>query len=150
MEAMNPWLSPEVIWFIVGLLFLLIEFAAPGLIIVFFGIGAWIVAIICLITDISLTTQLIIFLILSIFSLGLLRKYFKKVFNLDSIDNQTVEDEFIGHKAVCTEAVRDNKPGKVEFKGAGWAAESNTDISIGDTVKIIDRKSITLIVERLD
>jgi membrane protein implicated in regulation of membrane protease activity len=149
MEAINSWLKPEVIWFAIGLIFLVIEFAAPGMIIAFFGFGAWVVAIICLVNDISFTTQLIVFLITSVLSLTFFRKYFKRVFNLESIQNQENEDEFIGHKAICTVDIKENKPGKVEFKGAGWAAESDAEINKGDTVKIIDRNSITLIVEPL-
>lgn len=149
METLSDWLKPEVIWFAIGFIFLLIEFAAPGLIIAFFGIGAWTVAVICLLFDISLTTQLLIFLIISILTLALLRKYFLKVFNLDSIENQEDFDDFIGKRAVCTVEIKENKPGKVEFKGAGWSAESDSEIKKGDAVKIIDRKSITLIVEPL-
>jgi len=149
MDGLNEWLKPEIIWFVIGLIFLLIEFAAPGLIIAFFGIGAWIVAVVCLFVDISLSTQLIIFLLSSIVLLALLRKYFKKIFKMDSIKNLVDDDEFIGHKAICVEEIKNNKPGKVELKGAAWNAESTTDINKGDTVKIIDRKSILLIVEPL-
>ena len=117
--------------------------------IAFFGIGAWIVAVVCLFVEISISTQLIIFLLTSVMLLALLRKYFKKVFKMDSIKNLVDDDEFIGHKAICVEEIKNNKPGKVELKGAAWSAESSTDINKGDTVKIIDRKSILLIVEPL-
>ncbi len=149
MDTFNELLKPEIIWFIIGLVFLLIEFAAPGLIIAFFGIGAWIVAGICLFTDIEITAQLLIFLLSSIILLALFRRYFKKVFKLDSIINLDNDDEFIGHKAICTKSISNNKPGKVELKGAAWKAESSVEINEGDTVKIIDRRSITLIVEPL-
>lgn len=147
METFNEILKPEIIWFAIGLIFLLVEFSAPGLIIGFFGIGAWVVAVICLLADISASVQIAIFLGVSILLLALLRKYFQKVFKMDSIKNMGEDDEFIGHKAVCTVAIKINQPGKVELKGADWQAESNVDINKGDTVRIIDRRSITLIVE---
>ncbi|MHC4497156.1 MAG: NfeD family protein, partial [Planctomycetota bacterium] len=60
MDAIKEFLKPEIIWFLVGLALLIMEFAMPGLIIAFFGIGACIVAIVCMITDIGINTQLIV------------------------------------------------------------------------------------------
>ena len=68
MDWIKDLLKPELIWFLVGLVLLIMEFALPGLIIGFFGAGAWIVAIICLVTNININTQLIIFIISSILS----------------------------------------------------------------------------------
>ncbi len=47
MDAIKEYLKPEIIWFLVGIALLIMEFAAPGLIIAFFGAGACIVAIVC-------------------------------------------------------------------------------------------------------
>lgn len=38
--------NPAVIWFFIGLFLLLLEMAVPGLIVMFFGVGAWITALI--------------------------------------------------------------------------------------------------------
>jgi membrane protein implicated in regulation of membrane protease activity len=38
-------ISPIIIWFVVGLVLILMEFVIPGLVIVFFGLGAWVAAI---------------------------------------------------------------------------------------------------------
>jgi len=48
-DSIKEYLKPELIWFLAGLLLLLLEFAAPGLIVFFFGVGACIVAIVCLV-----------------------------------------------------------------------------------------------------
>ena len=45
--------DPAVIWFLVGLGLLLLELALPGLVILFFGAGAWVTALVCAITDIK-------------------------------------------------------------------------------------------------
>lgn len=150
MENLPEWLKPELIWFIIGLICLLIEFAAPGLIIGFFGIGAWVVSAVLLFTDISLTAQLLIFIVASVVLTVLLRKWIQKVFKMESIQNQEDEDqEFIGHKVTVTEAISPNKPGKVEFKGAQWEAEAESDISAGTVVEIVNRKSIKFQVRAL-
>jgi membrane protein implicated in regulation of membrane protease activity len=74
MDASNGWLAPQVIWFARGFILLVIESAAPGIIIIFFGVGAWIVALVCLFFDISLNVQLLIFIVSSVVLLVTLRK----------------------------------------------------------------------------
>jgi membrane protein implicated in regulation of membrane protease activity len=150
MENLPEWLQPELVWFIIGLILLLIEFASPGLIIGFFGVGAWIVSGVLLFVDISLTAQLLIFIIASVLLTVFLRKWIQRVFKMESIQNQEEEDqEFIGHKVTVTETIEPNKPGKVEFKGANWEAEADSKIDSGAVVEIIERKSIKFIVKPL-
>lgn len=147
MEGLNEWLKPEIIWFLIGLVLLVLEFSAPGLIIAFFGVGAWVVALVALFMDISLTTQLLIFLITSVLMLVFLRKSLRKVFKLDSIENQNEQEDFIGKRAIVTEKISTNTPGKVELNGTEWEAESTSEIAKGASVTITDRRSITFIVE---
>ena len=65
--------DPAVIWFMVGLGLLLLELAIPGLVILFFGVGAWVTALVCALSDINLNLQILIFLIASLLRLVLLR-----------------------------------------------------------------------------
>jgi inner membrane protein len=147
MEGLKDWLQPEIIWFMIGLVLLVLEFSAPGLIIAFFGIGAWVVALVALFFDVSLTTQLLIFLITSIFMLVFLRKSLRKVFKLDSFESQNELEDFLGHTAEVTVKILPGKPGKVELNGTSWEAESDAEIAKGKTVRIVGRKSITFKVE---
>ena len=80
MDWLKDFLRPELIWFLVGLLLLLAEFAIPGLIVLFFGIGAWIVAVTCLVAAPSLNVQLGIFIGSSVLSLVLLRSWLTGIF----------------------------------------------------------------------
>ena len=43
--------NAAVIWFIVGFALFVLEFAVPGLVLFFFGLGAWITGIVLLLTD---------------------------------------------------------------------------------------------------
>ena len=72
-------LTAAVIWIIIGFVFFLLEFVFPGLILFFFALGAWIVAILGLFVDMSINEQLIIFLISSIVTILLLRKWLSKI-----------------------------------------------------------------------
>ena len=72
--------DPAVIWFLIGLGLLLLELVLPGLVILFFGTGAWVTALVCAIADIRLNVQILIFLVASLLGLVLLRKYLKNRF----------------------------------------------------------------------
>jgi membrane protein implicated in regulation of membrane protease activity len=150
METLKEFLKPELIWFIIGLALLLLEFALPGLIVFFFGLGAWIVALICLLTDISLNTQLLVFIVSSILSLLCLRKWLKGIFMGYIVSKQDITEnieEFIGKRAVVKEKITPQVPGKVEFHGTNWEAEADEEIAAGTPVKIIGKDNITLKVK---
>lgn len=147
---MKELLTPPVIWFLVGVVFLLLELALPGLIIFFFGVGAWIVALCLVIFDMSLTLQLLVFVITSVVSLLLLRRFLQhKFFKQDNSNQLSLEEEFIGKIAIAEIDFKAGTAGKVSFKGTDWSATSDEDILKGDKVKIISRDSITLIVKKL-
>lgn len=150
MEMANDFLKPEIIWFLVGLLLLVMEFALPGLIIGFFGIGAWIVAAVCLLTEIGLNTQLVIFIASSVLSLLLLRRWLKGVFLGHTGSKQDLKhnlEEFVGQRAVVKEKIVPNLGGKIEFHGTNWEAQADEEITGGTVVEIIGKDNITLKVK---
>ncbi len=152
MDTIKDFLRPEIIWFLVGLVLLIMEFVSPGLIIAFFGVGAWIVALVCLITDIGINTQLIIFIISSVLSLLCLRKWLKGIFLGHTVSKQNLKenlDEFIGQKAIVKEKIVPKAGGKVEFHGTNWLAQADEEIAEGVMVQIIGKDNITLKVKLL-
>jgi len=152
MENFKEWLKPELIWFIAGLIMFLVEFAMPGLIIFFFGVGAWLVALICLFTDISINIQLTLFLIASILLLVSLRKWLKNIFVGRTGQKESTDEllqEFVGEKAVVTREIDPQTVGKVEFHGTNWNAEADQIINQGTSVEIIGKNNITLKVKAL-
>lgn len=147
---MKEMLSPALIWFLVGFVLVLMEFAAPGLVIFFFGAGAWVVCIMCLIADVSLNVQLLVFLVTSILLLAFLRKWVGSVFmgRLLKRGGECPDmEEFVGERAVAASVIKPNYPGKVEFRGALWKAESDEIIEECEPVEIVDQNNITLIVK---
>jgi membrane protein implicated in regulation of membrane protease activity len=140
--------KPEVIWFILGLIFFLLELVLPGFVIFFFGVGAWITALLCLLAQPGTNLQIIIFAVTSVLSLIALRKIIQRKFFYSKVDHSSeVEDEFTGKEAVAAVNFGSDKKGKVEFKGTTWAAESESDIKKGQTVIILEKESFKLIVE---
>ena len=144
----NIFSRPEIFWFILGLVLLLLELVIPGFFIFFFGLGAWITALVCLIGHPGTDLQIIIFAIASVVLLGALRRMIQKKF-LDSKHSlsEDVEDEFTGKEAIAKNDFGGLKNGKVEFKGTRWNAESVSEIKEGQRVIIMRKDSFKLIVE---
>lgn len=146
---MNELFKPSLIWFIIGLVLILSEFVLPGIVLLFFGVGAWVVCIICLVADISLNTQLVIFLVSSVLLLIFLRKWLKTMFvgkTTESSSDRTRE-EFVGKNAIVTKKIEPGIPGRVEIRGTQWNAESDSTIEESQPVEIVDMDNITLIVK---
>lgn len=140
--------KPEMIWFMIGLVLFLLELVVPGFVIFFFGLGAWVTALVCLIADPGINIQALIFVVVSVLALVGLRKIITKKF-FYSKDNRSeeVEDEFTGKEAIALVDFDTEKNGKVEFKGTNWKAASASAIKAGQTVIIIEKENFKLIVE---
>jgi inner membrane protein len=139
---------PELLWFAIGLGLFLLELIIPGFFIFFFGLGAWVTAIVCLIAEPGTNLQIIIFAVTSVLSLiGLRRIIQKKFFYSKENKSEEVEDEFTGKEALSTTDFGPGEKGKVEFKGTTWKAESSSEVKVGQSVVIIEKENFTLIVE---
>ncbi len=143
---MESFYNAAVIWFIIGFALFLLEFVLPGLILFFFAVGAWIVAILSLFFDLSINAQLIIFLVSSILTTLLFRKGVKKII-LARKHSSEIEDEFLGKTGKAETYISPGKNGKVDFKGTSWDARSEDIIEPGENVTIIGNDSILLIVK---
>jgi len=139
---------PEVFWFVFSLIFFVLELMMPGFFIFFFGLGACVTAIVCLIGNPGINLQIIIFLTVSVLSLLALRKMMKKkLFFTEDEESKNIEEEFLEKEAVAIVDFDDSYRGKVEFKGTTWKAEAGMPIKNGQIVKIIDKEGLTLKVE---
>ena len=139
--------NPGLLWFIVGLVLLITEMFTPALILMFFGFGAWIVAVLCLVFNIELPAQLAVFGVSSIVLLAFFRRKLKPVFlgYVSSKHNASRNmDDYIGKEAVVLACIEPGRPGKVEFKGVAWDAESEGVLDIDARVKIIGRNGLKL------
>ncbi|MFH1090230.1 MAG: NfeD family protein [Pseudomonadota bacterium] len=151
MSSISDWLQPAVIWFVVGLILLLLEFAAPGVFVLFFGLGAWLVGIICYFFNIGLNLQLVLFLVLSIILLAVLRRKIKTMLEkkLDAPSDLEEQDAYVGQKVKVIAGIDPDVPGKVELHGTPWMAEADVPILEGAMVVIVEKKNITLKVRPL-
>ncbi len=140
----------QTLWFIAGLVMILLEFVAPGIVIVFFGIGAWVVAAGMWIGLIdSVPAQCMTFAISSLVTLFTLRRYLTAWFVGDSSNGADgIEDEFVGKTVRVVRAIGGNgHTGKVELKGAEWNARCHKELPAGSYATITKRDGLDLIVE---
>lgn len=144
---MDDFLNISVLWIIIGFVFFLLEFVIPGFILFFFGIAAWILALLTFFVDISLNLQLIIFLGSAILTVVLFRKWLRNKLGMYSEAPKVLEDEFIGKIGIAETEISPGKNGKVDFKGTSWDANSEDTIAPGQNVTIIETRSILLIVK---
>lgn len=145
-------LTPELIWFICGVVLILLEFAVPGVILIFFGLGAWVAA---LTTYLGVTkeaaSQLLVFAGSSVVLLIVLRRYIRSRFSGFVSERQEPDrnlDEFTGKTVVVLEDITPMKPGKVEFKGAPWRAESDDSFKQGESGFIEKVDGLTLRIRK--
>ena len=138
------------IWFIAGLVLILLEFVVPGVILVFFGVAAWVVALGMWLGVIeSLSVQCAVFWISSLLMIFLLRRFVTSWFVGRTLNNgANVDDEFVGKKVIVVQAIGGGDDiGKVELKGAQWSASCNIPLDIGSHATIIERDGINLTVK---
>jgi membrane protein implicated in regulation of membrane protease activity len=151
LQKENPMtFNPVLIWFLAGLALLLFEFTLPGVILVFFGLGAWTTA---LTTWVGLTpgwtSQLLTFSVSSVLLLVFLRRWFRAKFmghlsgSQDPLDNL---DEFSGQVVVVTADIDPAEGGKVDYKGADWSARCDVPLPKGSRAVIQSADGITLVV----
>lgn len=143
----NPSLPP--VWVIVGLSLILFEFAIPGFIIFFFGVGALLVALLQWLVPAPLAWQLISWAALSAALLFGCRRYLPQVFRGASAEKPVDAGEQFaeaGENAVVVEGAPAGAFGKVEFQGSLWQARFETEHAAGDHVTVVRRENLTLFV----
>lgn len=144
----------EIAWAIVGIVLIFFEFFIPGLVIAFFGVGALITAFTSWLgISPTLELQLLVFIVSSLLLLILLRKIVKRTF-LGRAKGEDTERDFnidIGKIVPVIEFIQPGEVGgKVKYQGSNWPAKASEPIPPGESVKIIGRENITLIVEKVE
>lgn len=139
------------IWFILLVVFVILEAATIALVSVWFCIGsvvAWLISL----AGASLSAQIIIFLVVSLICLIFLRPLVSKYVKKDE-ESKTNIDALIGQKAIVTEKI-DNLRGSGELKinGQLWSAKNLKDeiIEKGNIVIIRKVQGAKLFVERVE
>ncbi|MDP1677416.1 MAG: NfeD family protein [Bacteroidota bacterium] len=143
-------ISNELLWFLFGLVVMLGEIVTPGFVLIFFGIGAWIISLLLWLgVPISFTSQLFIFLITSVLLLVVFRRFGNKYFKgkVSKPDVAGSIDDIKGEKAIALSDIQPTIGGKVEFHGTLWNAEADVAITKGASVEVLERNNLILKVK---
>lgn len=143
--------APWFIWLVIGIIAIGLEIFVPGLVIIFFGIGAVGTALVSLLPFVAshLWIQGLCFLVLSILSLVCLRRLFGNIFQgtvFDSFARSPGDSPF----AEVIEDISPSRDGRIRYKGTTWNARTLADeIPAGVSVKIVRLEGMTYIVEKI-
>lgn len=136
-------------WLMLGLILLISEFFAPGMIAAFFGIGALVVGLLTLFGVIeTLPAQLTLFALVSLAALFGLRKHCKRWLTGATSNRSHSDLDDSGLIGVRVRVLTDfaHGIGQVQHSGAKWDAESSDPLKAGDPAWVISHRGIVLTV----
>ena len=143
-------LRPEFLWIIAGLIIMCFEFAIPGVILVFFGLGAIITGIFAWTGLIdSLTGQATCFVVSSVLMLVSLRRVLSRHFRgrVEREEEYFDAAEYTGKTARVTRRIGPGSTeGRIDFEGSEWKAVADEPIAEGRLVEIVNKANITYVV----
>lgn len=144
-------ISPILLWFLTGVLFLVLELLLPGLIVFFFGLGAWCAALVLYLVPMSLSSQLLVFLASSLLFLIGLRSTLKKVFWGRTLDKDAMDPSLpLTGTGVVIEDILPPASGKIKYSGSFWQACADQPLLKGTVVRILDKKNLIIKVGPID
>ena len=124
-------------WWVAGVLLLIVEMFAPGLIFLWFGVAAGLVGIILLaFPEMTWQVQLLIWSALSVVSLVAGRSYLKRrPIETDRPNLNRRGEQYVGRQFTLEEPVV-NGLGKIKVDDSIWKIEGETDLPSGAQVKV--------------
>ena len=137
-------------WIVVGAVFVVLELIVPGMVLVFLGAGALLVALLVWLGLVqtwvaSITTWFIASLVL----LLVLRGFFQRFISGDAETQSTDEDfDTYGKVVDVVEAIGPDKEGRIRYRGTTWqAACYDNTLEAGTKAQIVCRENLIWIVE---
>lgn len=143
---MMEFMDSGLFWLVIGIMLFVMEMAVPGFVLFFFGVGAWVVAGITWLYPISIALQLTIFLIASLITLGIFRKFLHgSFFSGEDCDDSIVEE---GDTALVVEDIHPPVMGKVKLAGTFWQASADLPVAKGEIVRVVSREGLVVHVRK--
>jgi membrane protein implicated in regulation of membrane protease activity len=142
----NAWL----VWLLVAILCLIIELGSGDLFVICFSIGA-LAASAASALGLGLVPQIIIFALVSFFSIYFLRPAAKRWLHRNDEDRPSNADALMGRVGRVSETIEAGGYGRVAIDGDDWKALSADGqlIEKDTSVRVVNRDSIILTVEKV-
>src|SRR5512133_2348885 len=131
--------SPWLIWFLIGIAVMLAELAAPGFVIIFFGLGCWGASVVAAIAPDAYSLQLSAFLIVSLTALVTLRKMAMRIFvgRSEVSQGDDTGNVSVGTRIKIDQDMEPGREGRVRYRGTMWTAVAEDRIPAGSEAEII-------------
>jgi inner membrane protein len=149
-------IDPALYWLIIGVMLFFLEMAVPGFILFFFGLGAFVTALVTWLTPISIAWQLALFIVTSLIALWSLRDIIQKKFLAPKVEDEEGEGEdedvivpIAGEKGVVSVTIAPPAEGQVKYSGTFWRATADEEIEEGEIISVVRRKGIVIHVEKV-
>lgn len=136
---------PILIWVVIGLVLLAAEMVTLTFVLVFFGIGALIVALLKWLLHLeSVPLEILIFAAVSVGGLLFFRRKFRT--SLPHKDGIAID---VGKVIILTRDVPARGRAEIEYQGTTWTAEneSETHLPVGARAVILRTDGLTLIIK---
>ena len=133
-------------WFIMFVVFLVIEIITVGLVSIWFSFGSLFALLSTCFTD-NIIIQSIVFVVFSLALIFICRPLFKSKFFKSEATNY---GKYIGKTGIVTKEITSNNYGEVKVDGTIWTAKASKKIKVDEKVKVLDIEGVKLIVERDD
>lgn len=143
----GSFLNGYTFWLLLGLALLISEFFIPGLVAVFFGIGALAVGLLTLFGVIdSLAAQLLCFGLISVVALFSLRRHCTRWLRgaVAGRTEQDLDSSGLMNQRVTVLTDFVDGTGDVQLNGAKWDAESTDPLRVGETAWVVGLSGIVL------
>ncbi|OEU57543.1 MAG: hypothetical protein BA862_12415 [Desulfobulbaceae bacterium S3730MH12] len=139
-------------WLTIGVMLLFLELAVPGFILFFFGVGALLTSLGAYLFHLSLSWQLVLFIIASLASLFSLRNIIQKRFLQPSSPGEEDEDAqlvTLGERGVVSSIIVPPAGGRIKYSGTFWKATADERIDEGEIISIVSQKGLVIHVEKV-
>ena len=136
---MDALLTPWLIWFVLGIVLGLLEMAVPAFVIFFFGIGCLVVSAVVAIWPLSVTQQVLLFVVSTVASLVFLRRWLVSIFRGNSAGNSAngFDDFPAGAQVRVARRIAPGDNGRIMFRGTLWDAAADEVIEEGEMAEIV-------------
>ncbi len=141
------------IWLALGVVLILAEFIIPGLIVIFFGTSALVVAVLTFF-GMDLWLALLCFSAMTLLQVFFFRKLLQGVLGYQLVSTDIDDDEYTGKEATACGGFKEPylDRGQVTFHGATWTAKlenpPSRPVEDGEILVITGRRGLTLLVTR--
>ena len=127
------------IWFVLGIGLAFLELQMPGFVVLFFGVGCWVVAGALLIWPLTVAQQILLFIVATIVSIVSLRKWLMRIFRGLATDRSSKDfDDFpAGAHVTVARRITPEVNGRILFRGTLWDATADQVIEPDETVEIV-------------